>query len=179
MRPVVIIASNDSIFAETLSKNLAHWGFKPHRQKDDQDDATEQEGDGDVVLFDIRELADEVFDLLGSIRERHPDIEVVLINKPDNVRASIAGMKAGAIDEIIVPFDITLLKRKIVEACKRRKAMHAKKNKKSLLDRFSDAMVSATFAQAGSYEDALDFMDGPSSRLKKDKSPVKKQNDKP
>ena len=165
MRSVVLIDTNDTTFAETLGKTLSQLGFLPRLIKNDTD-AELEEQDGDVVLLDIRELAGEVFGLLNSIRQSYPDIEVVLINKPDNIGASIAGMKAGAVDEIIVPLDTGSLKKKLAEACKRRKAASVKKNKKSLLARFSDAMAAAAFAQAGSYDDAIDFLDGQSSQKK-------------
>lgn len=162
MPHVIIIDTADTKFAETLGRTIGQWGYGHHRQGENP--ATElQNQEGDVVLFDIRELNDEAFGLLNSIKQRNPGIEVILINKPDNIGASIAGMKAGAVDEIIVPFDTGSLKAKIAEACKRRKAARAK-NKKSLFSRFSDAMAAAAFAQAGSYDDALDFLDGPSAR---------------
>lgn len=172
MRPVVIIDTNDTTFAETLGRILNRLGFLPQRFKDDPGvDSTER--NGDVVLLDIRELAGEVFGPLDSIKQRYPGIEVVLINKPDNIGASIAGMQAGAVDEIIAPFDTDSLKKKIAEVCKRRKTARTKKNKRSLLARFSDAMAAAAFAQAGSYDDAIEFLDGQSATDKAKDRPKK------
>lgn len=167
MRPLVIIDTSDMTFAETLGRTLSQLGFLPRLHEDNTGTEQPERQDGDVVLLDIRHLAGEAFGLLNSIKQRHPGIEVVLINKPDNIGASIAGMKAGAVDEIIVPFDTGSLKKKIAEACKRRKAARTKNNKKSLFARFSDTMAAAAFAQAGSYDDALDFLDGTASRQKK------------
>lgn len=174
MSPIVLIESNDSVFAEKIAKTLDQWGFR-HQQlgADTESDLSKEEGD--VVLLDVRDLADDAFGQVYSTRQQFAGVEVVLINKPDNVVASIAGMKAGAVDEIIVPFDTGTLKTIITEAYGRVQAAREKKSKKPLLARFSDAMLAATFAQAGDFKGALEFMDsdGPGQTSK---TPANKKN---
>ncbi len=171
MSPVVLIESTDSVFAEKIASTLDQWGFR-HLQLGDDNEFDLPEDEGDVVLLDIRDLADDAFGQVYSIRQQHAGVEVVLINKPDNVVASIAGMKAGAFDEIIVPFDTGTLQTIITDACARVRAARAKKTKKPLLTRFSEAMMAATFAQAGDFEGALDLLDKPAPR-RTDKSAAK------
>lgn len=172
--PVVLIESNDAAFAEKIAKTLDQWGFR-HLQLGAGADSELPVGEGDVVLLDIRGLNDEAFGQVYGIRQQYAAIEVVLINKPGNVVASIAGMKAGAVDEIIVPFDTGTLRTIITEACVRVQAARVKKSKKPLLARFSEAMMAATFAQAGDFEGALDLLDNPAPR-RTDKSAPKKKD---
>lgn len=161
--PIVIIDSNDDVFAEKIAKILDQWGIRHlHLWVDSEFELPEDEGG--VVLLDIRELIDDAFDQVYYARQQYAGIEVILINKPDNVTASIAGMKAGAVDEIIVPFDTDALKTIISEAFERGQATRAKKIKKSLSTRFSETMMAATFAQAGDFEGALDLLDSPVPR---------------
>lgn len=127
------------------------------------------------MLLDIRDLADDAFGQVYSTRQQYPGVEVVLINRPDNVVASIAGMKAGAVDEVIVPFDTGALKAIICEVFGRVHAVSAKKVKKPLLVRFSEAMMAATFAQAGDYDGALDMLDQPQSE-RTEKTASEKKN---
>ena len=170
--PVVVIASNDAVFAGKIVKTIGQWGFRHLLLDDSGFDQPEYEGE--VVLLDIRDMADDAFGQVYSIKQQSVGIEVVLINKPDNVVASIAGMKAGAIDEIIVPFDTGALKEIITEVSKRVRAARAQKVKKPLLARFSEAMMAATFAQAGDFEGALDMLDSPVP-LRTDKSTSNKK----
>lgn len=159
--PLVLIDSNDSAFAEKIARTIEQWGFR-HLQLGDGSESGPREGEGDVVLLDVRELTDEAFGQVYSTRQQYPGIGVVLINRPDNVVASIAGMKAGAVDEVIVPLDTGALKTIISEVFGRVQAARAQKaTKKPFLTRFSEAMMAATFAQAGDYEGALDMLDRP------------------
>jgi len=158
--PIVVIESHDLVFAEKIAKALNQWGLR-HQAPGGSSELLPSTGEVTVTLLDIRELAEGAYGLVYSTKQLYPDSEAVLINKPDNVVASIAGMKAGAADEIIVPFDIGTLKKIIFEASERAQTARANKRKKPLLARFSEAMMAATFAQAGDFTGALDILDDP------------------
>lgn len=172
---VVLIASADLVFRETIARILEQWGFAYLSLGDDSElDHQEAEG-GEVVLVDIRGVSHDAFGQVYAIRQQYPAGEVVLINRADNVAASIAGMKAGAVDEVIVPVDTGALRTVITEACARLQATRGRKVKKPLLARFSEAMMAATFAQAGDFAGALDMLDRPSPP-KNDQSAKKKSS---
>jgi len=160
--PLVLIASDDLSFRETIAKTLEQWGFTYLPLGDDCELDDQETAGGEVVLVDIREVSHDAFGRVYAIRQQYPAGEVVLINRADNVAASIAGMKAGAVDEVIVPVDTGALRSVITEACARLQATRGRKVKKPLLARFSEAMMAATFAQAGDFAGALDMLDRPS-----------------
>ncbi len=162
-----MIGTNDARFAEKIGKTIDQWGFR-HLLLGSEAESELRDEEGDVALLDIRDLAEDTFAQVRAISERYPGIELVLINKPDNVAASIAGMKAGAADEIMVPVDTGVLQTIVNEACSRRQAGRRQKQKKPLLTRFSEVMMAATFAQAGDFEGALDLLDRPAAN-KRDK----------
>jgi DNA-binding NtrC family response regulator len=66
-------------------------------------------------------------------------------------------MQQGASDDIIVHFDVDQLRKKINSALKRRRAQLKASRKGTLLNTFQDAMVAATFAQAGEFETAQEI----------------------
>ncbi len=63
----------------------------------------------DVVILDLNSLKRSGLTLLERIRAASPDTEVILLNHPDQIALSIAGMKLGAFDDLLVPFDIETL----------------------------------------------------------------------
>jgi DNA-binding NtrC family response regulator len=165
------------VFAESLCRILRQWDMTVLRQEEEEPLSILRSGGVDLVLLDIRQQLDEALLLLRSIRRELPELEVIVINRPDNVRASLAGMQAGAVDEIIAPCDTGLLRRKITEAWKRRQARLKKKKKRSVLGMFSEAMAAATFAQAGEFETAVEFLRGGDPAEKKE-HPKDREQDK-
>ena len=160
MPAVVYLETADVVFAESLCRILRQWDMKVLCQEEEEPLSILRSGRVDLVLLDIRQQLEEALLLLNSIRRELPDMDVIVINRPDNVRASLAGMQAGAVDEIIAPCDTGLLRRKITESWERRQARLKKKKKRSVLGMFSEAMAAATFAQAGEFETAVEFLRG-------------------
>jgi DNA-binding NtrC family response regulator len=154
MQATALIVSGDAGFAETMRVRLEDWGLAVALYGEQ----TPQPPSGaEIVLLDIRQASSDGLGLLLIIKEKMPEAEVILINRPDNIPLSIAGMQAGATDELIAPFDTGALKNAISQAIRRRKK---RQGKKSLLQRFGDAMAAATFAQAGEFDTALSLLDG-------------------
>ena len=164
MKSVIFIESQDINFTETLSNMLGRWGLSALQRKDGQSPLDLlQEKSVDVVLLDIRHQGGNEINLLLDIKKALPDIEVIIINKTDNIKTSMEAMQAGADDEIIAPCDSSALQKKINEACCRRKKHLRKKGKRSFSDMFSDVMNAAVFAQAGEFETAVELMNGDKS----------------
>ncbi|MFA6497725.1 MAG: hypothetical protein WC256_13170 [Desulfurivibrionaceae bacterium] len=153
MQTTALIVSSDAGFAETMRGLLQGWGMTVALSGE----STPAPLPGtEIVLLDIRQANNEGVHPLLAIREKMPAAEVILINRPDNIPLSIAGMQAGAADELIAPFDTSTLKNTISAALRRRKK---RQGKKSLFQRFGDAMAAATFAQAGEFDTALSMLD--------------------
>jgi DNA-binding response OmpR family regulator len=149
-----LIVSDDTDFGQTMKNLLQRWGMIVELAVEA---AYLPVGGVDVVLLDIRNQESKGLSLLVTIRARMADAEIILVNKPDNIQLSMAGMQAGADDEIISPFDTASLKNKISSAVQCRKKRLGKK--RSLFKRFEDVMTAITFAQAGEFGDAVDLLD--------------------
>ena len=117
--------------------------------------------DVDVALLDIRHNGNDTMQVLARLRKSRPETEVILISNAENIALSMAGMQQGATDDIIVPFEINTLTKKVRAALNRIRARSRAKRKTSLFSVFEDAMVAATFAEAGELETARKiFRDG-------------------
>lgn len=154
MQTTALIVSSDAGFAETMRGLLQGWGMTVALSGESTPSPLPET---EIVLLDIRQASNEGPHPLLAIKEKMPGAEVILINRPDNIPLSIAGMQAGAADELIAPFDTSTLKNTISAALRRRKK---RQGKKSLFQRFGDAMAAATFAQAGEFDTALSMLDG-------------------
>jgi DNA-binding NtrC family response regulator len=109
----------------------------------------------DLALLDIRHQGQEAMQVLARLKATRPEPEVILLSDPENISLAMEGMRQGATDDITVPFDIDLLRKKIKSALKRRKArVRACGRRSPLLNVFEDTMVAAAFAQAGEFETA-------------------------
>lgn len=151
-----LIVSDDADFGQTMRNLLQRWGMIVELAAEA---AYLPVGGVDVVLLDIRNQESGGLALLVTIRARMAEAGIILVNRPDNIQLSMAGMQAGADDEIISPFDTATLKKKISSAIQCRKKRKGKK--RSLFKRFEDVMTAITFAQAGEYGDAVDLLNEP------------------
>ena len=77
----------------------------------------------DVVLLGLKELKKEGLMILKEIKTICPLTEVITINRADQIALSIEGMKLGAFDDFIVPFELESLVRRVRDAYQ-----HKKKN---------------------------------------------------
>lgn len=155
MQATTLIVSSDADFAETMKVRLQGWDLTVALAGGSLNPLSFM-AETEIVLLDLRQGNSEGLALLLAIREKMPAAEVIIINRPDNIPLSIAGMQAGAVGELIAPFDTSTLKKTISAALQRRKK---RQGKKSLFRRFEEAMAAATFAQAGEFATAIALLD--------------------
>ena len=64
----------------------------------------------DVILLDLKLPGTGGLDVLGQIKQRRPDIEVVVVTGYGTVQSAVQAMKAGAYDLVTKPFSLEELK---------------------------------------------------------------------
>jgi DNA-binding response OmpR family regulator len=107
----------------------------------------------DVILLNLIELKQNGIVILKKVRKLN--VPVLLINSGNQLSLSIEGMKMGAFDDILMPFNIDTLIEKIIEASK---AKIKVKSKFPLMERFQNVLIAATFAEAGEAEIAKTYL---------------------
>ena len=70
----------------------------------------------DVILLSFKDFKKEGIIILKELKDMCPLTEVITISSRDQIPLSIEGMKLGAFDDFIVPFDFETLARRIKEA---------------------------------------------------------------
>ena len=89
--------------------------------------------------------------MLRNLRKRLPRTEVITLSVPTGLRFSIEGMKLGVFEDILMPFDLEDLIKKILQAWERRKT---KKGGRSFRQIFEDLAAAVSFAEEGDYTTA-------------------------
>jgi two-component system nitrogen regulation response regulator GlnG len=81
----------------------------------------------DAVTVDLRMPVISGLDLLEKIKERHPDIAVIIVTAVDDVSTAVECMKKGADDYLTKPFDLKIVPGIISRAIQKRERELARK----------------------------------------------------
>ena len=69
-----------------------------------------EKDDIDLVVTDIKMPETDGLEVLKLVREKHPDVPVVMITAYGSVSQAVEALKAGALDYVVKPFDVEELK---------------------------------------------------------------------
>ena len=121
----------------------------------------------DVMVLNFMDLMSEGLHLIRSLKKKRSRTEVITLSAPSGLRYSIEGMKLGVFEDFFMPFDLEDLVSKILKAWEKGKA---KRDGKSLRQRFEDFAVAVSFAEAGDYDAARRVVDtsGPTGNVNKE-----------
>jgi response regulator RpfG family c-di-GMP phosphodiesterase len=75
----------------------------------------------DVVISDIRMPEMDGVALLRRIRERNPDVAVIMVTGVDDVNTAVGCLQLGAYDYIVKPFQVEQLRIRVLQAVERRR----------------------------------------------------------
>lgn len=62
-----------------------------------------------LAVLGLEGLKREGIAILGMIRQHYPDIRVITINSGDQFELSLKGMRLGAFDDFLIPFNLDAL----------------------------------------------------------------------
>jgi DNA-binding NtrC family response regulator len=69
-----------------------------------------EKDDIDLVVTDIKMPETDGMEVLKLVREKHPDVPVVMITAYGSINQAVEALKAGALDYVVKPFDVEELK---------------------------------------------------------------------
>ncbi len=116
-RAKVLVVDDEVEFAVTLSERLRlrDYDAKAVYSADDALSIARSERP-DVILLDLKMPKMSGIEVLKTIKEDTPDIEVILLTGHVDIENEIEGIKLGAFDYIMKPVDIEELILKIDKA---------------------------------------------------------------
>ena len=114
----VLIYVHDEHFRKKLNSFLSMEKFHVHECKSEEEviQFVDSERQIDVAVIDILPSENTGFRCLEYVKSNRNTVEAVMLNNHDQIHLSIHGMRLGAFDEIMFPFDMKRLKEKILKA---------------------------------------------------------------
>lgn len=124
----ILVIETDEVYRRHLAERVRLEGYKVYeacREAEAQNVILKK--NIDVVLLGFAGDKQRGLALLRTIKRLEPCLEVILLTFADDhsLAASIEGMKLGAFDELLVPFNVDTLLKRIQEACKRKSTCEA------------------------------------------------------
>ena len=110
MVATILVADDDRAIRVVLSQALGQLGHNVRAASD----ATTlwqwvREGEGDVVITDVVMPDENALDLIPRIRERRPDLPIIVMSAQNTLVTAIRATERGAFEYLPKPFDLSNL----------------------------------------------------------------------
>ena len=110
----ILIVDDDPVIRASLAEALADDGAVVTVAEDGaQALAQFEHAAPDVVLSDVRMPDVDGLELLRTLRERAPDVDVVLMTAFDDMPTVVSAMRGGAVEFLVKPVNLTRLRQTI------------------------------------------------------------------
>ncbi len=163
----ILVVDDEQAQRSTLAGFLTKRGFEA-AQAGSGESALEliDSRDFDLVLTDQKMTGISGVELLEKIKQRNPEIEVILITAFGDVRSAVRATKAGAFDYITKPVDLEALEVSIGRALERRQLVAENRLLRQNLE--EKHSFSNIISSSGAMEDVLNM----AARVARVDSPV-------
>jgi CheY-like chemotaxis protein/CBS domain-containing protein len=114
----VLLVDDEEPFVKNMARILKVRGFDVSTALDGYEamNAVKRTGGFDVVVLDIKMPGMDGIEVLGEIKKRAPDTEVIMLTGHATLESGVQAMRKGAYDYLMKPCDIEDLVAKIREA---------------------------------------------------------------
>lgn len=142
--PKLLLVDDEERFRDTLAKRLKETGYEVEGAGSGMD-ALELLGKAkfDIVVMDIQMPGMSGIETLSEIRAKHIGVEVIMLTGHGDVSSAVEGMRLGAYDYLMKPYEYEYLVVKIQEAFKVKKERDERLRKaeeRALLDKMEKSM---------------------------------------
>jgi DNA-binding NtrC family response regulator len=106
----ILIVDDDRSIRETLLGHFARSGIDASAVESAEAALSRLATvDPDLMLTDVRMPGMDGLALLALVRERAPDVDVIVMTAFEDMKTAIAAMKAGAIEYLVKPLDLDII----------------------------------------------------------------------
>ncbi len=124
----ILLVDDEEEFCNLLSERLRNRGMKVDAVNSGEDAVSKVENESfDAIIVDLSMPGIDGLETLRRIKEKRPDLEVIMLTGHATVQNSIEAMKLGADDLLEKPVDLNSLMEKIKEAKHKRMVVLEKK----------------------------------------------------
>lgn len=117
----VLMVDDEEQFLDALSQRLEARGLKVDAVTSGEDALNQVEGRNfDAIIVDLAMPGIDGIETLKRIKEKRPDLEIIILTGHATVKSGIEAMKLGADDFLEKPVDLNELLEKIGEAKNKR-----------------------------------------------------------
>lgn len=117
----VLLVDDEEQFLDVLSQRLEARGLKVKAVTNGEDAVNQVEDyNFDAIIVDLAMPGIDGIETLKRIKEKRPDLEIIMLTGHATVKSGIEAMKLGADDFLEKPVDLNVLLEKIGEAKNKR-----------------------------------------------------------
>lgn len=142
--PRLLLVDDEERFRDTLTKRLKETGYEVEGAASGMDAldllSTQK---FDIVIMDIQMPGLSGIETLSEIRAKHIGVEVIMLTGHGDVSSAVEGMRLGAYDYLMKPYEYEYLVVKIQEAYKIKKDRDERLRRaeeKALLDKVQKSL---------------------------------------
>ncbi len=129
----VLLVDDEEEFCDLLSERLGNRGMKVDTVNSGEDAVSKVDNESfDAIIVDLSMPGIDGLETLRRIKEKRPDLEIIMLTGHATVQNSIEAMKLGAEDLLEKPVDLKALMEKIKEAKHKRMVVLEKKTSDEL-----------------------------------------------
>ena len=117
----VLLVDDEEQFLDALTQRLETRGLKVKAVTNGEDAVDQVEDHSfDAIIVDLAMPGIDGIETLKRIKEKRPDLEIIMLTGHATVKSGIEAMKLGADDFLEKPVDLNVLLEKIGEAKNKR-----------------------------------------------------------
>ncbi len=133
MHAKVLLVDDEEEFCNTLSERLETRGLKVNAALSGEEAIKRVEDQNfDAIILDLAMPGIDGLETLKRIKEKRPDLEIIMLTGHGTVKSGIEAMKLGAEDFLEKPVDMKVLMEKIGEAKHKRMLILEKKSQEEV-----------------------------------------------
>jgi len=134
----VLLVDDEEEFARALAERMEARGLRVETAADGEAALARAAARSfDAIVLDLSMPGLDGMETLRRLRERSPDVQVILLTGHATVRTGVEAMRAGAVDFVEKPADLDDLLRRIGEASARKAILVERR----VVDEISDILA--------------------------------------
>ncbi len=133
MSEKVLLVDDENDFLDVMSERMKSRGIDVSTSTSAKEALKlTQDGNYDAVVLDLMMPEMDGIEALAALKEKHPEIQVILLTGHGTVEKGIEAMKLGAMDFLEKPIDMNTLTEKIHNARAQKMLLVSKKTEEKI-----------------------------------------------